>query len=428
MSDAAESHLFVLWSAARSIEKRILDDIAENFEIVRTVEIRWSEEAFSENLTRFYGLLLPPGSSKETHVGTDPFLVVVVRDHAPRYAMEATSRGPAEVNATVFGAKARYREWTGGGHKVHATNSPQEFDHDLVLLLGRNAEDFENGDFPEFALDDGGSSLSVDLAGAEGWDSLRHLFYVLNSTTPYVVLRNFNVLPDAYYAGSHGDIDLMVRNFEETAYVAGATKVYAKDYRVHVKVKVGGDDVLFDFRFVGDGYYDRAWEERMLAEAVTTGDVVRVPSRDDYFFGLLYHALIHKKAVAQDYVRSFSELAPQGIVTSDGYLDVKTASTMLGSWLESNHFRICVPERSVQFNVRNALRTQRHMSRIRPALWPLSLVARPWSRLSLRPRRGMLRRSVDGLRRMVGQSARMILGEARWDRLKSRLRGSRTSS
>lgn len=421
MADRAEYHLFLLWSAARQEERRILADIADNFEIVRTVEIRWSKKAFADNLTRFYGLLLPPDSFKEAHVGTGPLLAVIVRDHNPSYSMEETSHGPEEVNTAVFSAKARYREWTGGGHKVHATNTPEEFDHDLVLLLGRNAQDFENGVFPDFTLDDGGSSLTVDLAGAKGWESLRHLFYVLNSTTSYAVLRNFDVLPDEYYSGSHGDIDLMVRNFEEAVYIAGATKVFPEANRVHVKVNVGGDDVLFDLRFVGDGYYDRAWEKRMLSTAVTVRDVVRVVSPEDHFYGLLYHALIHKKSVAPDYVRTFAELSLEEIVGQDGNLDVTAASTLLGRWLATNRFRITVPERSVHLNARNATRTQARISRIRPASWPLAYVTRPLPRVNLRIRKGMVRDAVGGLRRIAGRSLRAILGEDRWLRIRGRL-------
>ena len=37
-----EHHLFVIWETARNQEKRILDDIRRNFEIVSAKEVHWS--------------------------------------------------------------------------------------------------------------------------------------------------------------------------------------------------------------------------------------------------------------------------------------------------------------------------------------------------------------------------------------------------
>ena len=39
--------------------------------------------------------------------------------------------------------KEKFRDLTGGGHKIHSTNSPLETNHDLTLLLGINYNDYE---------------------------------------------------------------------------------------------------------------------------------------------------------------------------------------------------------------------------------------------------------------------------------------------
>ena len=41
----------------------------------------------------------------------------------------------------TFDAKQTYRTWTGGGNHIHASNTPEESEHDLVLLLGKNLKD-----------------------------------------------------------------------------------------------------------------------------------------------------------------------------------------------------------------------------------------------------------------------------------------------
>ncbi len=416
MTEESELHLFILWSEARREESRILADIADRFEVVRVVEITWSAEAFSENLTRFYGVLLPAGSYKEEHVGTGPMLVVVVRDRHPRYAPTETSRGIQTVNTNLFEAKSLHREWTGGGHKVHATNSPREFDHDITLLLGRNAREFEDGVFSEYAMDDGGDAISADLAGRGGWISLRHLFHVLGSTVPYAVMRNFDVLPDAYYAGSHGDIDLIVDNVDEAVFVTGARKAFAEDFRVHVAVSVGGDDVMFDFRHIGDGYYDAAWESAMIRDAVSSNGV-RTVSPDDHLHGLLYHALIHKREIAPDYVETFRALGPSGLVDDSSRLDQDAALDALGRWMGDRGYRITLPEPSVYFDRRRAASLQRRLPGFHPGPWRLARASRALPSFVPRAARSLRHRA----RSLAGRVARRVLGRDRVAALRSRI-------
>ena len=47
------------------------------------------------------------------------------------------------VNVNIFSCKEKFRALTGGGHKIHSTNTPLETDHDLTLLLGINYNDYE---------------------------------------------------------------------------------------------------------------------------------------------------------------------------------------------------------------------------------------------------------------------------------------------
>ena len=136
-----ELHLFLLWSRARKRETEILDDIRSTFRVVDMMEVTWGRRGFAENLTRFYGEKLPHGSRKQLHCGSGPFLVVVVEDERPAYVTPA--EGHRRVNESMWEARGRYRALTGGGHRVHATLDPQEFEHDLFLLVGEGAERYE---------------------------------------------------------------------------------------------------------------------------------------------------------------------------------------------------------------------------------------------------------------------------------------------
>ena len=140
--DARELHLFIAWEKARSKEKLIKEEIKKNFDICDIYDVKWSEEKFSENLTRFYGANLPQGSNKERHIGNGRFLLFIVLDHNVCYESRRTSKGDQIVNINTFDLKETLRLKTGGGHKIHATNSLKEVNHDLSLLLGVNSADY----------------------------------------------------------------------------------------------------------------------------------------------------------------------------------------------------------------------------------------------------------------------------------------------
>ena len=125
-----ETHLFILWENAREKEKEILEDIKKNFEILGLYNIKWNKENFSNNLSRFYGTNLPENSGKEQHCGNGDFLLIVVGIDNPKYEERQTSKGLQIVNTNMFDKKTYYRKLTGGGHKVHATNSEVETNHD----------------------------------------------------------------------------------------------------------------------------------------------------------------------------------------------------------------------------------------------------------------------------------------------------------
>lgn len=137
-----EIHLFILWQKARKCEKKILDDISVNFKILQKIEIDWRDN-FSSKISAFYGENLPPHSEKEKHVGVGKFLLVIVLDETPLYSIRRTSKGAKLVNINMFDSKEMYRKWTGGGHKIHASNDLVESEHDLEKILGKNLEELK---------------------------------------------------------------------------------------------------------------------------------------------------------------------------------------------------------------------------------------------------------------------------------------------
>lgn len=172
-------YVFVLWSEARREQDRILADLTARFRVRDVVEVSWtSDDTFATSLTRMYGDALPPGSDKERHCGTGSFLLVVVEDPSPRFRPRHTGRGRRLLNSNVYDARLRYREWTGGGYRVHASDSVVETERNLVLLLGQRAADVTG----PWSAEDGWRAHAADPVGTHGWSSREQL---LQALAPY---------------------------------------------------------------------------------------------------------------------------------------------------------------------------------------------------------------------------------------------------
>ncbi len=348
-----EIHLFIIWENARSIENRILADISEKFTILKEYEVQWSKNKFAENLSRFYGTNLPANSRKEIHVGTNPFLAIVVEDKKPVYKKHTTSKGDQVVNSNLFNAKALHRSWTGGGHKIHASNSIVEADYNLALLFGMNSEDFLSFTRRK-SYSKKREKWDKDLLGSEGWTDMRELFYVLNTRSDYVVLRNFKPLPDNYYSENHGDIDLLVDSRDDVAYTLNAKPVFPSRHRVHYKVKVNNEDVLFDLRYVGDGYYDIAWEKSILESRVFVRNCFYTPDSQNHFYSLLYHALIQKPELGEDYKEKIKRLAEESGEKVIDMSNPKSVVKYLANFMSEQSYSFTQPrDKSVYVHINN---------------------------------------------------------------------------
>lgn len=338
-----ELHLFIIWENARDKQNEILEDIKEKFTVRKVYDMMWSKENFSNNLSRFYGTNLPKGSSKEEHCGNGRFLLIVVEDENPKYEQRETSKGPRIVNINMFDSKEKYRNMTGGGHKVHATNDEVETNHDLTLLLDKNKEDFlatiEEG------WDGSIEKLDKDLFGSEEWKTVKDMFYALNNCTRYAILRNYEVLPDEIYVNEHNDIDLICESKEDAGYVLNAVPVFSEEYRVHNKVKVEGKIAYFDLRYIGDNYYTKKLEERILNNRVYNEKGFYTLNKEDYFYTLIYHATIQKLDFRDDYKNRLKNMHIENFETDEDFIEG------LKKWLIENEYPIERPiDKTVIFN------------------------------------------------------------------------------
>lgn len=341
-------HMFVLWEHARPSWERILDDIARRFVPVHVRHITWPESDVDDNFLRLYGSA-PMGSmadatvfKRKEIVGAGTFMLVVVEDANPVYVFDRTfSRKVEVVNRHIVEAKTEYRAWTGGGFRVHSSNSLGEFYRDMSLLVGIDDLDMLLGARqPDLTP----RHVRSSLAGSQGWANLGELFRHLNRAARYVVLRNFESLPERLEEGD-ADIDALCDSPTDLAAISNARVVADRAGKFACETLVAGQRIAFDLRTVGDGYFDARWQAAVLSAAMDRQGV-SVPSPPDHFFTLLYHAKVHKPTVKPAYqarLRTLASAVGLSHYVDRDLADDDVAVDLLGGYMASRQFRVELP-------------------------------------------------------------------------------------
>ncbi len=340
--------MFVLWEHAGPSWDRIVADLAQRFDVIHVRHVTWPAADVDNNFLRLYGSApLDEGTDatvfrRREIVGAGTFAIVVVEDREPSYVYDRTfSRKVEVVSRRVIEAKAIYREWTGGGFRVHSSNSLGEFFRDMSLLVGVDELDRL---IATPVRSTAPVAVSGSLAGAGGWPDLAHLFAHLARATRYVVLRNFESLPESLAEGD-ADIDALCDLPPDFAAIANATVKVDRDGKFACLTRVAGADMPIDLRRPGDGYFDEFWQEQALATGVEQRGV-RVLSADQHFFSLLYHAKVHKRAVKPSYRERLRRLGDEiGMPHFKGqdFTADEVAAEVLGGYMASRHYRVALP-------------------------------------------------------------------------------------
>ena len=134
INNQQETHLFLIWDKGIFQTDNILGDIKRKFKISKRTNIEWNYDDFNDKIAQFYGVNLIGLRRKVYHCGKGPFKVVIVEDNSPKYDYRFTSKGLKRVNTNIFDSKILYRNWTGGGHRVHGTNDTVESNRDINYI------------------------------------------------------------------------------------------------------------------------------------------------------------------------------------------------------------------------------------------------------------------------------------------------------
>jgi hypothetical protein len=287
-SGDTDRYVFVIWPSARRHEIEILDDLAATFEVRALIDVAWSSHLFAENMTAFYGKPFDAGMNDKRAQGDDrPILVAVVDDPRPVHEYRRKRRRVRIVNRNVFERKRLYREWAGGGHRIHSSEITLETARDLSVLFG-----------PDYArlLSDPPPivhSVVSDVPSVRGWASLEELFGTLNSALPYVVLGGADAVGTGSREQASVTIELCVEHRLRARYLLNPTPTAAASPSGPIHAMVAGRDVRFIIREVGDGLFDDMWQANLIESRRLLPAGLYVPDAVNTFYARLYRALVH---------------------------------------------------------------------------------------------------------------------------------------
>lgn len=173
--------------------------------------------------------------------------------------------------------------------------------------------------------------------------TIRQLFDLLNKNLEYLVLRNWDDLfEEKIYGDGHEDIDVLCRDLNSFKMLTGAKPIFSSRYRNNYIVHIGKLRVRFDVRFVGDGYYPQKWEDLMLKRRVVNGVGIYIPSKEDYFYSLAYHALLQKPIFSDEYLKKVVE-AYNVSKNHVKNIDAKEIRTLLSKFCAQNSYSVEIP-------------------------------------------------------------------------------------
>ena len=396
-------HIFCVWEKARQREKEIIRTLSESFRLLKVTEIEWPQDEITTNFGRLYKTIGQDENMKHKSVGSGPFLCIVVEDKNPKYFYEQSVSGNIELcNRKVVEAKRAIRSWF-GGFLVHSTANPVEFIEQIHLLFDeQEADEIWRRSFCSIEPD----RKKGSLVGHQGWRSFEELFSHLNRTTDYVVLRNFETLPDAY---DESDLDILCADPGAFLSAVNGVEVERTDRRVKCMIRVEARSIETDVRFVGDGYYDTAWQQDILRQSELFMGVVRVPRADHLFFSLLYHCALQKRSITAKYQEKLGRIGRE-IGLSQEIIDSipssEASAMVVRNYFKASGYKFYTPlDRDVYTN-RGALRR----------LWPSYVV------FYSKPEHSLLHTCLSGMARVARRNVPEWMREYVPDRAKTWVR------
>lgn len=155
------------------------------------------------------------------------------------------------------------------------------------------------------------------------WETFHDFFSVLNKHCNYLILRNFEQLPNGRLIKGHEDIDLLCDNTKKLVKIAKAIPRKKVDDGVSYFIWINHIKIPLDIRQIGDGYYDKNWQIHMLKNKRLYKNCIYIMNNEDFFYSFIYHSLIQKPTLSHEYRIKLENMAQKKKIQLNKAEDLK---------------------------------------------------------------------------------------------------------
>lgn len=183
---------------------------------------------------------------------------------------------------------------------------------------------------------------------------LKDFFRYLNQNCVYLVLRNWeDIFKGSIYCKGHEDIDILCDDLGKFVSITGAKPIHSESRRDNYIIQYKNINVRIDVRWVGDGYYPSEMSQHLLTNRVFTEEEIYVPSTENYYYSLAYHAILQKPYLSEEYKVKLNQTRNQ-IMAGNNSLSEKELIEELLFFIKKNKLFVEYPsDPGVYLNEKN---------------------------------------------------------------------------
>jgi hypothetical protein len=279
----SEIHTIIVWDSKNKVSTdNCIKNFPKNIKILHKTLV---------NLTKFQQEKLALSiytSKRDNRVINNTILIIIIEDTNPIYSFEKATSCWQVLNKNMKIIKEDMRLKVGGSKKntrsVHTSYNQEE----ALFVL---------------------KPLKYDhYVKRITFDDFKHFFDHLNKHTKlkYLVQKSFHEIeygPKFFHKNK--DIDVLVNDYYYFKALTGARSVNRinmrendNGYNVQSWINIGGVEIAFDIRFVGDDFIDSNWELDMLNRRIPhtfkQNININIPCIMDELYYLVYSIIIQK--------------------------------------------------------------------------------------------------------------------------------------
>jgi hypothetical protein len=184
------------------------------------------------------------------------------------------------------------------------------------------------------------------------WKNFDEFIETANKYCNWLVLRNFEYLPNDFF-GNDKDVDILC---EDIDFFVQIMKLRKRSWGIGAYETIIENKIVpFDVRFLGDMYYDKLWQYKMLENKIYTKENVPRMNNEDYFYSLIYHSKIQKMNVKDIYKERLYSLSKSINLQKYEYASIENnlfIANILSTFMQKNSYVFTTPiDSNVPLNI-----------------------------------------------------------------------------